>query len=59
MLVLQKVVRNAAFGCLFGILALHQSGRIFKVSIIPYTLYGVFMPFRKLVNGTSKMSPTK
>ncbi|XP_051902361.1 myb-binding protein 1A-like protein [Hippocampus zosterae] len=30
----KKGVRNAAFGCLFGILALHQSGRIFKEPLV-------------------------
>ncbi|XP_077361529.1 myb-binding protein 1A-like protein [Festucalex cinctus] len=30
----KKCVRNAAFGCLFGILALHQSGRLFKEPLV-------------------------
>lgn len=37
--VFQKFARNAMFGNLFGVLALHQSNRLSKVSFLTFLAY--------------------
>lgn len=37
--VFQKFSRNAMFGNLFGVLALHQSNRLSKVSFLTFLAY--------------------
>lgn len=42
-LVFQKLVRNALFGNMFGVLALHQSGRLSKASRPLYCLVALWV----------------